>query len=326
VPALPTVPLVRTSERKDFKRCQWRWWQKWRRGLVNQDVGNALWFGTGIHLALENYYQTGTKRTPKRALEAWDAYCAEDYGRLMRDEDDQRVSADELGRAMLHGYFQRWGGDPQFFFIAVERSGELPVVDDNGQIVAMYGYTYDGLLRELKTGRYWVFETNTAKSITLGHLSLDDQAGSYLWTAPEDLRRDDLIPDDFQIAGILYNFMRKAMPDERPRDAQGFYLNKNGTRSLSQPTALYHREPVTRTRAEGESQRRRIVAEVQQMNEIRAGRLMLTKTPTRDCSWDCPFFNLCELHEAGQDWQGYARDAYTVEDPYANHRKAADGG
>lgn len=46
----------------------------------------------------------------------------------------------------------------------------------------------------------------------------------------------------------------------------------------------------------------------------------LTKNPTMDCSWDCNFFKLCQMHSAGEDWEEYAEMAFsTAEDRYADH-------
>jgi hypothetical protein len=47
--------------------------------------------------------------------------------------------------------------------------------------------------------------------------------------------------------------------------------------------------------------------------------LPIVKNPTKDCSWDCEFYRMCQLHEAGEDWQEY-RDAMFKEwNPYAEH-------
>lgn len=46
----------------------------------------------------------------------------------------------------------------------------------------------------------------------------------------------------------------------------------------------------------------------------------ITKNPTMDCSWDCSFLNMCQLHSAGEDWEEYRDAAYhTKEDRYADH-------
>jgi hypothetical protein len=67
-------------------------------------------------------------------------------------------------------------------------------------------------------------------------------------------------------------------------------------------------------------------AEVEHMDTMRYGELPLYKNPTRDCSWDCEFYTMCKLHElGGNDWQEYRDSVFKVKDPYADHRKSADG-
>jgi len=52
------VPILRTSERRSFKRCPQQWAWAWRQGLrPNGFTANALWFGSGIHLALAERYE-----------------------------------------------------------------------------------------------------------------------------------------------------------------------------------------------------------------------------------------------------------------------------
>ena len=43
------IQMLRTSERKAFKRCQAKWWWQYREGLVPVfEKPGALWFGTGL--------------------------------------------------------------------------------------------------------------------------------------------------------------------------------------------------------------------------------------------------------------------------------------
>jgi hypothetical protein len=170
-----------------------------------------------------------------------------------------------------------------------------------------------------------------------------------------------LISPRDRLAGIEYNFLRKAEPDDRPRDAEGYYTNKPikadylaalaagaprsvlhqplekmnmeqlaeiakhhgvpvlGARSKKQPPPLFVRYPVHRTARERNSQLVRLQAEGLHMMAIRDGVLPVLKNPTRDCSW-CPFFEMCELHEAGGNWEDYRRGEFQVEDPYTDHR------
>jgi hypothetical protein len=325
------LPHVRTTERRDFKRCQQRWWWAWRQGLKPIESANALWFGIGIHEALAQYYQLGYKRDSKGALEIWDAYC-EDDNRVItttsyEDEHKERKSADVLGRGMLQGYFQHWGEDRNWDVIAIEKPFTIlvPDPDEPDTYVAYYDGTYDGVIYDQRDKQFKILEHKTATSISFKHLPLDDQAGSYLWVATEELRHAGLLSRKQRISGIQYNFLRKALPDDRPRNAQGLALNKDGSISKSQPPAFFEREFVTRNQMARINMAHRVAEEVHQMGLIREGYMSPMKTPTRDCSWDCSFYELCLLHEDGQDWEEFRDALFRVEDPYADHRKSTDG-
>ena len=57
--------MLRTSERNLFKRCQWAWEREYIDRLkVNGRESIALWFGTGIHLAMEHWYIPGRRGAP----------------------------------------------------------------------------------------------------------------------------------------------------------------------------------------------------------------------------------------------------------------------
>lgn len=376
-----TIPILRTSERKDFKRCQIRWWWHYREGLKPRGSEKApLWFGTGVHLALAEWYLPGLKRGVHPA-ETWKAF-AEDALDVIKvaDATEETVAEYEdaltLGTLLMDGYVRKYGNDEHMNFIQAEQTFGLdipwPRPDEErqlvydtvtGQVLVRYRGTYDGVYRDLRDNAVRLLENKTAKAITLGHLSLDDQAGSYWAVATRTLRDQNLIGPKESIQGIEYNFIRKALGDDRPKDAEGYATNKPtkadyvdqmadllpdrdlamkakldelqatatlhkrvilGERSKSQPPPIYLRHEVRRTSRERTTQLRRIQDEAVQMQLLRDGSVAPTKNPTRDCNWDCDFFNMCELQERQGDWQDFKRIAYRVEDPYADHRKSAE--
>ena len=78
--------VLRTSERKQFKECQWKWERNYVDRLQNKyDNGTALWFGTGIHLALEKYYIPGTERGAD-PVETWTQYVNDTRGDTRSEE------------------------------------------------------------------------------------------------------------------------------------------------------------------------------------------------------------------------------------------------
>ncbi len=330
------VPILRTSERKAAKACLWAWWQRWRMGLVPLGtVSDALWFGTGVHIALANWYcGPALKRGPHPA-ETFGNWADGEIRHIKTSNrlgnaaeafiEEKLVPAAELGRVLLEGYVAEYGRDDSWSIIRPEYSGQIDVADPDypEEILVIYAFTYDLLYRDLRDTRIKLEEHKTAKTISTNHLKLDDQAGSYWAIADQQLRAEGVLGSKERIWGIEYNFIRKAMPDERPRNAEGLCLNKNGTVSKLQPKPLYVREQVHRTPAERAAQIRRIQNDAIVLNAFRDGDLPLTKNPTRECSW-CAYLGLCELDEGGHDTEDYRRAMYRVQDPYADHRKSTE--
>lgn len=356
-----SAPALRTSERSSFKRCQQKWWWGYVDGLKPLREKNPLWFGSGIHLALADWYQAGLKRGPHPA-ETWLGYCADEERMIPQDyEEDglKYIAARELGESMMNGYVEHYGKDPDWDVICTERAFKYLVRDKTTRrLVARYLGTFDGVYRSRVTGEIWLMEHKTAAQIILTHLPLDDQAGSYLFVAEAVLKNAGLMKPTDHIVGIMYNFLKKSTADDRPRDEEGRARNKPtkahylaaldaaeipdvrqnmkvvdlekiaqresivvlGDISKNQASPLFIREPVWRSEGDKVSMHKRIVAEVAQMNAVRSGVFTPTKTPTRDCSWDCDFFRMCQLHESGDDWEEYRDNLYKKIDPYADHR------
>lgn len=331
----PRPMMIRTSERLAFRRCRQKWWWAWREGLRPPFAAGSLWFGEGIHVALAAYYGKGGKRGPHPA-ETFDAWVGEERRRIFtmpnpKVDETEIVDAKELGLAMLNSYVEHYENDAGLKFIVTEQPFQMTLDHKSSvaqllgsSVVGTFDYcgTFDGVFRD-EDGKPWLIEHKTAKSIETGHLPLDDQAGSYWMVATNVLRKLQLIKPTEELEGIRYNFLRKALPDSRPTNADGMALNKDGSVSKVQPAPFFQREDVFRFAAERKVQLERIRDEALEMALVKNGVLPVTKNTTKDCRWDCPFFNMCQLHEAGDDWKDYRDMMYTVEDPYKDHRKSA---
>lgn len=324
------IPLLRTSERKDFARCPQRWYWGWRMGLKEKyRAADALWFGTGVHLALAEWYLPGLRRGPHPA-ETWQNFCKDEEGKVRAAvgdnwEDDVWVDACELGTSMLEGYVDFYGEDETWDVIEPEHPFQIYIPRKDGQgNLALYAGTFDLLFRDLEDGTIWLGEHKTAKQIMLAHLPLDKQAGSYWMVASKIAAEMGLLKKGESIKGIMYNFLKKAAPDDRPVNDKGQKLNKNGSVSKNQPTPAFVREPVERTKAERRTQLVQIQNEISWMNAARRAPDRIIKNSTQDCTWGCSFFDMCQLHEkGGEDWREYAEAVFRVKDPYADHRKSA---
>lgn len=241
------TPKIRASERVTFQRCQQQWWWSNREGLTPKGKNESipLWFGTGVHLALGLWYcGPGRRRGPEPA-ETWDRYAAEMEMAYVRmdDPDDETVAkyvdARQLGITMLEAYRALYGKDEDWLVVSPERTFHLNIpwpenaknfwdaasVDPSVVMAILVG-TYDLVYQDARTLQYWLGEHKTAKAIILRHLAMDNQAGTYWATATTELQREGLIPEGEFLAGIMYNFLRKGLPDQRPKDAGGYGTNK----------------------------------------------------------------------------------------------------
>jgi len=322
-----SIPVLRTSERAAFKRCPQRWWWEYREGWKPRgQQADALWFGIGIHQALAEWYLKGKRRGPHPA-DTWREWTADEirYARTYLDDTfDEPVWMDarELGTAMLEEYVDHYGKDPQWSIIAIEQEFAVKI-NFRGEVVAIFASRWDGVLRDLSTGKLFLLENKTASQIVTAYLELDDQGGSYLAVAEAVLRAKGILKANEHIEGIIYNFLRKAAPDERPVNAEGLRLNKDLTVSKKQPPPLFRREVIYRSVAEQATQLERIADEVAVMNAVRSGSIPITKTPTKDCP-RCPFWGVCVLHERNKTaYRTVLKANYVQADPYKDMRKSA---
>lgn len=362
------LPLLRQSERSTFKRCPQRWAWSYLEGLIpNTEDRGARWFGTGLHLCFAEWYIPGIKRGRPLA-ETWDEYTKDSYEtiRVKSDLDgqpDMYEDARELGFNIIAQYEGRYGVDPHWEVIAPEQRFKAMIPDPRNmkQAIAQNVGTMDLVVRDLNDGRIKMVDHKTAGQIQTSHLSIDDQAGSYIALGTFVLRNLGLIGPKEAIAGMEYNFVRKARADTRPINSDGlrtnlpkkahFFeeLNKHfeltgketlanlqkiaedngiqvfGDPSAKQPKSNFERIFVARTTRERNNQIKRIGAEVVVMNQFREGALPLIKNPTHNCPFDCDFFDLCQLDEidpAGAE--EFKKMAFSTRDPYFDHREGAE--
>lgn len=357
---------VRTSERRTFKRCQYKWLWRYKEELVPLTESAPLWFGTAVHLALAEWYKPGSERGEHPAVTFAKAL---DNGEVKHGDltDPEKLAEftehHEMGVDMMKRYVDTYGTDEQWEVIQPELPFRVWFPSPFETHWLRYLGTIDAVVRNKETGEIWLVEHKTAASININHLPLDDQAGSYWALAQVILRKMGLLGADEVIAGIMYNFLRKAKDDPRPKNADGLYTNKPvkqdyldqltaadvqcsatmkvdelaalakqhgvqvlGEASKTQPPAYFERVPVYRSQGARKTMLKRIVDEGRQIEAARQERplLPLVKNPTKDCSWDCEFFKMCQLHEDGQDWQYYKDTMFKNQSPYDEHeRKSA---
>jgi hypothetical protein len=329
-------PIVRTSERKAWRRCPKAWEWGWVKGLRSgRAPATALWFGSGVHEALANYYDGGFYRgeKPSKFFANWAGDEIRQLEMIRSQSEDgidfeikEYVDAKELGVSLLDRYIDYYGEDSDKETLAVEQAFQVEIVDGpkgNQRVIAIFVGTFDGVFLDHTDGSIYLWEHKTANRVATAFLRLDDQAGGYYAVANIVLHHQGVLNKNERVEGVLYNYLKKQEEDERAQDERGQYLNLDGKVSKRQPGPTFQRELIDRNKNEVATQIRRLRDEVKIMNGMRDGSLPIIK----NTAWDCPrcqFFSPCVLEEKNpRAAREYIAQNYTEYDPYADHRKSA---
>lgn len=360
------LPLLRQSERAAFKRCQWAWYKgyvdKIRPIVEHKDAAD---FGTLIHVALAEYYISGTKRGPHPG-DTFDKLAKDKVASIRTVEytNDETVAKWEdfhdLGLLLMDEYVNHYKGDPHWYILDAERRFDVvipdvrikPLVSEKGRrgfqpIVTLVG-TFDLCIRDLNDDSVKMVDHKTTTSMQTHHLTLDEQASTYIAVGTTALRHQGLIGPKEYIKGMEYNFIRKGKPWKEPlKQALIDALVEDGeledvikkrlksdlvdlcdlkgitVKGEPSDSPVFMRHYVPRSPKERQRQIVRISEEARVMDDVRHGRLPVLKTPQRDCYF-CQYFDLCELDESGGDTDYFIESTMKKIDPYADHREGAD--
>ena len=323
--------IVRTSEITSFKRCQARWYWGWVQGWEPNRTDTKLWFGGGIHQVLAKWYQRHFDRGPQDPRRTWLEFVRDEEVYLRNRnhenwrEDTDWISARDLGFAMIDSYIATYDTDSSWDVVGTETPFQVRIKTPRvrGGFFVYVG-TFDGVYRDIDNDKaLMLMEHKTSSGApNLGYLEIADQPNGYFMVAEITLTHQGLIKPDEHLDGIMYNYLRKSMPDDRPRDSQGRALNQNGSVSKRQDVQRFWRHPVWRSIGQRQKMKSGLIDTVEQMEAIRSGQLKIIKTPTMDCPWDCAFFAMCQLHESDADWKEYRDAMFHKRDPYTDHRLA----
>lgn len=164
VPSKFDIIPIHVSDIGNFKRCRryWSWSSPTRNNLRHRveiyGVNVPLWFGTGIHYALEKFYDPVLKRDPVESWQTWFTYQWE--GGIVTDEwlertydmkpvqmpnktwaiqglrdmlpmadEEEYAGYRELGIGMMTFYKEYAAKHDEFEVIAAESTFSIPILD-----------------------------------------------------------------------------------------------------------------------------------------------------------------------------------------------------
>lgn len=171
----------------------------------------------------------------------------------------------DLTEETLQRYFQWSKENDTFRILSSEQKFEIVFHQPR---VKFIGYIDGVVLQE--DGRIWLLENKFNKRVETQHLVMDAQASAYLLAAK--LLQQEAV-------GVLYNIIRVGtkLAQTDPVVRASLYRNSLGL------TYVQHE----------------ILRQAEEMIQYEQGGVPY-RNPTKDCSWDCPFFTAClDLLEDG---------------------------
>lgn len=308
---VPYAPMgiipISNSEIQTYKDCRRKWWLTYYRGLSRKkkEVMGPLSLGSRVHNSLEAYYKDGTN-----PVTAYMGFLSEDRFKFAVSEDagDEAKqkkfdSEAELGRIMLEGYLE-WieetGVDADFEVIGVEQKVSAIVLDGR---VELQGKT-DMKVRDVTNGNRYILDHKTAQAFTEYYQTAHMSEQLQLYSMLEKMQDGDATPVD----GGIYNLLRKVK------------------RGASAKPPFYERITVRFNKKSIDNFWIRVQGELRDMMSTRdaldAGvdhQSVAYPSPSRDCTWKCPFFQACTMFDDGSAAELWLDEYTEVTDPYARY-------
>ena len=274
---------ISNSEIQTFKRCRRKWWFQYYlmlRPNYESEIGPAS-VGTRVHICLETYYDTLLKGLGEEAAQIaaygkHNALIDYAYETNLVQNTKKFDSEAQLTAIMLQGYFE-WlaetGADEGLEVVGAERTLSLDLPDVT--ILAKL----DLLVRRVADNayRFMDYKNVTELSTPLKTAHLNEQFLMYEWL----LKR---VEPDSRVDGGIFTFLRRVK------------------RTGNAKPPFYARLEVRHNDRELDSFEKRLLGELRAILSLRLALdsdidplTVIFPTPTRDCHWDCPFFEICPM-------------------------------
>lgn len=307
------VLRLSNSEMNDFRRCKRRWWLRWMRELAPREVqfGTPSSLGTLVHSGLEALYSIPSQDPVAEVTRIVEA----DIEKWPVREDDLRKDL-EWATSMLEAYLQ-WiaeeGKDADLELISGGEASRMTPLGagtrraDGSEVSVLVMAKLDAHVRKISDSSVWALEHKTVQSLDqpLATLKLNTQALTQHLVEFLSLKADPEADPSHRASGTLWNMLKKSKRTARAKPP------------------FYHREEVRHNEHELRSHwyhvasiAQGIVTLTEQLSATpSAHHFHAPPSPNMNCSWDCPFFRVCNLLDDGGDIEGALSDLYVRVDP-----------
>jgi CRISPR/Cas system-associated exonuclease Cas4 (RecB family) len=301
----PESVSITNSEIQTFKECRRKWWLGTYRALKpkSKTYVGPLTLGIRIHNALEAFYTTGVNPVDEyeRLQRVDNALFKESKDALIDEKVKKFNSEAELGRIMLEGYMD-WLAEenPDSDIEVIGAETKLSTRLEMDPRVELMGKT-DLKVRRASSGFHALMDHKSAQSFNSYYETSHMSEQLMLYVMLEKL---DTVNGDPKVDGGIYNLLKK--------------VKRSGT---AKPP-FYERLDVRFNDKQLQSFWIRTMGTVRDIMELRdrldAGadpRFYAYPSPNKDCTWKCPFFQVCSMFDDGSSAEAMLEDFYEQVDP-----------
>lgn len=304
---MPDQIVVSNSSIQTFKQCRRKFWLEHYRKLrpKRTETTGALALGSRVHKALELYYgELGRGLTSEDAdlPGIWAQLCEDDRMLLMEEFlDTEKFDAEaELGRIMLEGYVQ-WiedeGIDSELEIISQEETLDAEFFEGRVKVVGKI----DQRVRRKADGARLIRDFKTSANFADLHKTIQMNEQFILYMVLEMLKKDE----KDRVAGAIVTALKK---NKRTATAKPpFYDQMEVMHNIFELRNFY-------MRLQGELQQI-----IQFWDRLDAGedhQVVAYPSPSRDCSWRCPFSDICPMFDDGSDVERALSDQFESRSPF----------
>lgn len=304
--------IVSYSQVKTWKRCRQKWYYNYVRGLKPKERVRKIDLGNYGHALLEAYYRG------EDIQEASEAYWMEQTKDMFQEQIDEYKEVREQAEALVERYIKHYQEKGEEFEVhAVEQHFKTTIPTPAGYKSKTDLQGILDLVVEDSTGEIWLVD-HKFTSIDLvkyeENLVLDEQANYYLWALA------DMLGNHNAVSGIIFNLVRAKLPTV-PKVLKSGGLSKaknidtdvetylqaikdNGLNPKDYTDILTHLKELDRPFFKRHRIHRtpeelaHIQEELYEMSRDMRG-CRIYRNATKDCSWDCPYRELCIMEYKG---------------------------
>lgn len=319
---LSSLETTSYSQQKTILRCPKKFEYQYVRKLKPKKTEARFLLGRAVHTFLEHYYRCQVSNPDKdKAFEAgFKAF--EEYVQQNFPQDDESFEQADLAEGMIRHY-HRWAiKEDDFVVLEAEIPFELKLDEHTTHrgVIDVLVQNGDGL---------WIMEHKTASQINTSHTLLDQQISTYVMACKQF---------DIDLKGVIYNTLRKAVP-KKPKVLKSGQLSRSLDNNITyesyleaiqelgqdpseyqdvlnelqnRPNTFFHREYVVRT-DHAIQEAWKDIQKAEALKQALVGANVFPRNATRDCTWDCPYYELCLAELEGNDVEMLLAEKFVID-------------